>query len=203
MSKKLIREYIALCPGGICDITLLTEQERQLRNNGYTILTGVLSTANKKNQNGRIYQKHILERELNNYQKKIKSKTAIGALDHPDSEIVELASAALMIERAWWDGDDILGVIKVLKNTPNGQTLEGLIKDGVQIGISSRALGSVRETPQGVIVEDDLQILCWDAVADPSNIGSYLQLREARLPTEKYFDKAYRINALLNDIIGQ
>lgn len=197
----LLREFYSLCPNGICDIGLLTEDEKRMRNDGYTILTGILQSADKKNGNGRVYRRKILEREMENYQKAIRERRSTGELDHSNESIINLKNASHLILRTWWDGNDVMGVIKVLKSTPSGQTLEGLMKDGVQVGISSRGLGSLSETNNGLVVEDDFQLICFDIVENPSNFGSFMHVNESKI--KEYFTKADRINRLLNEILSK
>lgn len=87
--------------------------------------------------------------------------------------------------------------MKVL-NTPSGKTLRTLVEDGVNIGISSRALGSVREENGKTFVENDLQLVCFDVVSEPSVQNAFLNLTE----TKNLFitTKADRLNRILNDI---
>lgn len=204
--KKLLIEYNALCPDGICNIDVLNEEERRLKKDGYYILTGILQAADTKNGNGRIYPRKILEREINNYQKAIREKRAIGECDHPNLETVSLQNASHMVLRTWWNGDDVWGSVKVLKNTPAGQILEGLLKDGVQLGISSRGLGTVDETPDGIIVKEDFQLIAFDIVSEPSTPDAYMFLKEGKeiknINEKEIFSKADRINRCLNDILG-
>ena len=75
-----------------------------------------------------------------------------------------------------------------------------MINDGVKLGISSRALGSVHESAGRTIVEDDLQLICFDIVSEPSTQGAFMQLSESKI--KQPFSKADRLNRLLNDIIG-
>ena len=76
--KYLLREYFQLCPDGICDAFLLTEQEkRMVKENDAMFLTGVIQRADAENGNGRIYKRNILERETNNYQKLIRERRAL------------------------------------------------------------------------------------------------------------------------------
>ena len=125
---------------------LLTEEEREGNKNGsHLIVAGKIQAAGKKNGNGRIYPKPILEREMKNYEKLVKEGRAIGELDHPDSSVVELKNASHLITEVWWKGADVMGKMKIL-DTPSGQTVKGLINSGVKLGISSRGLGSVRES---------------------------------------------------------
>ena len=89
MSKKLLREFFALCDGGICQ-DLLTEAEKKFVAEGGMILSGICQKAGTLNQNGRKYSKGILEREVERYQELIRQNRATGELDHPDSSIISL-----------------------------------------------------------------------------------------------------------------
>jgi hypothetical protein len=201
MNKILLKEFFSLCEGESCNIGLLTEGERKLKNDGFMILTGILQRADFRNQNGRIYKKNILEREIENYQKSIREARSYGELDHCDEAVINLKNTSHMIIRTFWNGDDVMGVIKVLK-TPSGAILEGIVKSGGTIGISSRALGSLKESPQGSIVGEDLEIICWDAVSQPSVQNAYLHLNESRqYDSKRIFTKADRINRILNNIL--
>jgi hypothetical protein len=122
-----------------------------------------------------------------------------GNCDHPDSSVINLKNASHLVTQVWWNGKDVMGKLRVL-NTPSGQILKSLVNEGVQLGISSRALGSVREENGKTIVEDDLQLICFDMVSDPSTVGAFMQLAENKEPN--IFTKADRIYRLLNDIVG-
>jgi hypothetical protein len=199
MSKLLLKEFQELDYNNPSNDSVLNEEERKLKEEGYFILSGIIQSANRLNGNGRVYSRKILEREMDNYQKVIRERRSTGELDHADSFEVNLKNASHLILRAFWHNDDVYGIIKVLKNTPSGKILEGLLKDGVQLGISSRALGSLKETPQGAMVQDDLQLICFDIVNEPSTPNAYL-IPESR--TRNIFTKADRLNRLLNDITG-
>jgi hypothetical protein len=177
MSKDLLREYYELCPGGICD-DLLTEAEKRFVANGGLILSGVMQRADAQNGNGRIYPRPVLEREIQKYQQLIKENRALGELDHPDDSVVNLKNASHMVTDIWWNGDDVMGKAKIL-NTPSGQILKALVESGVKLGISSRGLGSVRETRGQTIVEDDFNLICFDFVSDPSTTGAFM-MRESK-----------------------
>jgi len=144
MSKILLREYYELCPGGVCQ-DLLTEEEKRQVAEGAVIMTGILQKANTRNGNGRTYPVQVLRREMDNYQKCIQDNRALGELDHPEDSVINLRNASHMVTQTWWDGDTVLGKVKIL-DTPSGKILKALIKDGVKLGISSRGLGSVSES---------------------------------------------------------
>ena len=139
-------------------------------------------------------------REVKTYQKLVKENRALGELDHPDDSVINLRNASHMVTDLWWEGQDLKGKIKVL-STPTGKILESLINDGVKLGISSRALGSVHESAGKTIVEDDLQLICFDIVSEPSTQGAFMQLSESKI--KEPFSKADKLNRLLNDIVGE
>ena len=179
---------------------LLTEEEREGNKQGiHLVLAGKIQAAGKKNGNGRIYPKPILEREMKNYTKLVREGRAIGELDHPDSSVVELKNASHLITEVWWDGDDVMGKLKILE-TPAGQVAKQLVKGGVQLGISSRGLGSTRQEGGTTMVEDDFQLLCFDLVSEPSTNGAFLVAEGKEVKT--HLTKADRINRAMNDILG-
>jgi len=189
-----------MCEGGVCQ-DFLTESEKAEVRNGSVYLTGVMQRADEKNGNGRIYPFRILEREVENYKKLISENRALGELDHPEDSVVALKNASHIVTDIWWEGKNVMGKIRVLRHTPNGQILEGLAKDGVQLGISSRGLGSVHESMGNTIVEDDFQLLCFDMVSEPSTQNAFMSLRESK-NQPNIFTKADRINRLLTEIVG-
>jgi hypothetical protein len=83
------------------------------------IMKGILQKAETLNQNGRVYPRIILEREIRNYQKFIKENRALGELDHPDSSVVELKNASHIIKSAYMEGNIVYGTVEIL-NTPSG-----------------------------------------------------------------------------------
>ena len=197
--KYLLREYYSLCDGGVCQDFLTESEKREMRDEGAMYLTGVCQKANYKNGNGRIYPKPVLEKAIEKYKRLIENRQSIGALDHPDSADVSLKDASHIITDVWWEGDDVMCKLKVLP-TEQGNQLKNLVKD-VQIGLSSRSLGSVTEKNGNIIVESDLEILCWDCVQSPSVDSAFMRLTEAKinvLNENKSYDK---IHKLLDEIL--
>jgi len=205
MNKQvLLQEYYALCEGGVCQ-DLLTEREKQEMRDGTALyLTGVMQRADAKNGNGRVYSLDILKREAKNYMKLIKEKRALGELDHPESSVVNLQNCSHLVTEVWFDGNDMMGKIKAL-STPSGEILKSLIKSGVQVGISSRGLGSVEDRAGHTYVQDDFQLICFDIVADPSTKGAFMKpnIRESKKLMNRIFTKADRINRALNSILEE
>ena len=202
MGKKLLREYYELCEGGVCQ-DLLTEEEKRYVANGGLILTGKLQEADVQNGNGRVYPHRVLMREMKNYQKLVQERRALGELDHPEDSVINLKNASHMVTDVWWDDKSVMGKVKVL-NTPSGKVLQALVNDGASLGISSRGLGSVHESTNGTIVEDDFQLICFDFVSEPSTPGAYMAISEGKTYNEpNVFTKADKINRILNDILRE
>ena len=199
MSDKLIlREYYELCEGGVCE-DHLTEAEKIEIRAGALYLTGIMQKANTPNGNGRVYPEGVLKREVQNYQKLVRERRALGELDHPEDSVINLKNASHMVTDIWWDGQSVMGKVKVL-NTPSGRILHDLVSSGVTLGISSRGLGSVHESNNGqAVVEDDFQLICFDFVSEPSTPGAYM-MKEHKEPN--IFNKSDRINRALNDVLA-
>ena len=177
MPKQLLQEYFELCPDGQCAIDILTESERKrVVNEGTVYLVGVCQKAGTKNGNGRVYQKPTLAREVQAYQKAIKERRSLGELDHPDDSVINLKNASHLIVKMWWQDDNVMGKIEIL-STPSGRILTDLVKAGVKLGISSRGLGTVKESLGVTMVEDDFQLICFDIVSEPSTPGAYLSTK--------------------------
>ena len=199
MSNKLVlREYYALCEGGVCQ-DLLTEDEKHFVRDGGMILSGKLQEADCKNGNGRVYSEAILAREVQNYKKVVKEQRAVGELDHPDNSVVSLERVSHRVTDIWMEGPAVMGKLKVM-DTPAGKTLRALVEGGCQMGISSRGVGTVSESGGVTTVNDDFQLICFDMVSEPSTPGAYMNLSESKI--NNVFTKADRINRALNDILG-
>jgi len=195
----LLREYYELCEGGVCQ-DLLTEDEKRYVADGGMILSGIMQKADAINGNGRIYPHKVLMKEVENYQKLVKDRRALGELDHPEDSVINLKNASHMVTDIWWNQKDVMGKVKVL-DTPSGKVLQELVRSGVSLGISSRGMGSVREDQNQTIVEDDFQLICFDFVSEPSTPGAFM-MKEARDYQNKVFTRADRINRLLNEVLN-
>jgi len=178
-------------------------QESRDRNDGKIILNGPLQKAETLNQNGRIYPRAILEREVRNYQKFIQENRALGECDHPDSSVVELKNVSHIVREAYMNGDICYGAVELL-DTPAGKILQSLVESGVTLGISSRGVGSTRKDGDYQVVQDDFQLICWDFVSEPSTPGAFMmregvEVRDCDL--QKYFTKTDRIDRIFNEIL--
>lgn len=164
-------------------------------------VVGIMQRAGAKNQNGRIYDRDILEREVQNYiENFVKVGNAYGELDHPESAIVSLKNASHVVKDLWWQGEDLMGRVELL-NTPSGNIVKEIVKGGHTIGISSRGTGSVTQTNEGTLmVQPDFELVCWDFVSNPSTQGAFMNaisLNEGKLKAGKY-DK---LDNILNNIL--
>ncbi len=162
---------------------------------------GVMQRAGAKNQNGRIYEKSILMREVKKYMTEfVKNGNAFGELDHPESAVVSLKNASHVVKDLYWTGDDLMGKVELL-NTPAGNIVKEIIKAGHTIGISSRGTGSVQQTNEGYLeVQPDFELVCWDFVSNPSTHGAFMNpisLNENKGEVDKYA----KVHNIINDIL--
>ena len=162
---------------------------------------GVMQRAGAKNQNGRVYEKKLLQRETKKYMDEfVKNGNAFGELDHPESPVVSLKNASHVVKDLYWNGDDLMGKVELL-NTPAGNIVKEIIKAGHTIGISSRGTGSVQQTNEGTLeVQPDFELVCWDFVSNPSTHGAFMnpvKLNEGRAKLPKY----HNLNVIINDIL--
>ena len=197
MSMTLLKEWTAI------KYTPDLVKESRALNNGKILLKGIIQRADTLNQNGRIYPRAILEREIINYQKFIRENRALGECDHPDTSVVELKNASHLIKEASMRGDDVYGVVELL-DTPSGKILQSLVESGVTLGISSRGVGSTRQQGNALIVQEDFQLICFDIVSEPSTPGAFIN--ESKKFTQNdlkmTFNKSDRIDRIFNEIIG-
>ena len=146
-------------------------------NNGKLVVKGVLQRAESKNQNGRVYPREVLLKEVGKYlDTNVQERRALGELDHPDSSVVNLNNASHNVVEMHWDGDDLLGTVEVL-STPAGNILKELFKSGIKLGISSRGLGSVEPMKEEdtVEVQPDFELIAFDFVSNPSTHGAFMR----------------------------
>tara|TARA_R110001583_G_scaffold13766_4_gene58703 strand:- start:3724 stop:4353 length:630 start_codon:yes stop_codon:yes gene_type:complete len=198
MTKTLLIDYTPF------DITPQMIIESEQKNNGRVIVTGVLQRAGAKNQNGRVYPKDILSREVNEYKKiQVAERRALGELDHPESSVVNLSNASHNVLDVWWKGDDVVGKVEVL-STPAGNILKELLKSGIKLGISSRGLGSVKEIHEDntVEVQDDFELVCWDFVSNPSTHGAFMQrVNESVSVKRRRVSKYDKVNNIISEML--
>jgi len=173
--------------------------EGKLSERGNPIVEGILATAEVKNGNGRYYAKELWEREIDKYWDSVKQNRALGELDHPESSIVNLKNVSHNIKDMWWDGDHVIGKIEILP-TPSGNILKALIDSGIQVGVSSRGMGSLKQMGEVMEVQDDFELLCWDFVSTPSNPGSYMHLVKEGLDLSSQQNYG-KVNSIVREIL--
>ena len=171
-------------------------------NDGRLIVKGVLQRAESKNQNGRVYPREVLLKEVSKYlDEQVAERRALGELDHPESSVVNLNNASHNVIEMHWDGDDLLGTVEVL-STPSGNILKELFKSGIKLGISSRGLGSVEPMREGegdtVEVQPDFELIAFDFVSNPSTHGAFM--RPVNEGVEKQKPET-RIESIINSIM--
>ena len=183
--------------------------ERSIKENKPLMVSGIIQRAEAKNQNGRIYPKDILEREIKKYAEgPVKERRAMGELDHPESSVINLQNVSHNIVEVKMKGNDVYGKVEIL-STPAGNILKELFRNGITVGISSRGMGSVKENmSEGTVeVQDDFELLCFDFVSTPSTHGAFMRpvgraLQEGIVSSVSEYEYKYtNVNNIIRDII--
>jgi hypothetical protein len=132
-------------------------------------IEGVFLQSELKNRNGRVYPFQVLEREVGRYNEEyVKTKRALGELGHPDGPTVNLDRVSHRITELRAEGNNFMGKAQIL-DTPMGKIAKSLLGEGVQLGVSSRGMGSIDKREDTSYVMDDFMLAtAADIVADPS-----------------------------------
>ena len=195
---KLIREEIE-------SVEILVEQKNGKKS---MYIEGVFLQGNIKNRNGRMYPMETLRREVARYSENhVVAGRALGELGHPDGPTVNLDRVSHKIVSLKESGSNFIGKAKIL-NTPMGKIASSLIEEGVKLGVSSRGIGSLKMTREGInVVGDDFMLAtAADIVADPSAPDAFVEgimegkewVWDGGILREKYAAKTYKqINTLV------
>lgn len=148
------------------------------------IVSAVFQKYGIKNANGRIYPEDILKREVQKYlENQVANGSAVGALDHPSYSSLSGHDVAHRILDLRWEGHTLVGEMKLHLSpgfkqhgicSTSGDLVANMIIDGIRIGVSSRAVGSVEEKFGTLIVGDDLELVGWDDVLEPSTSNAWI-----------------------------
>ena len=133
-------------------------------------IKGIFMQADIKNQNGRVYPKEVLQKEVSNFNNKyVKEGRALGELGHPMGPVINLDRVSHVIKELTEDGKNFIGKAKVM-DTPNGKIVKNFISEGVKLGVSSRGMGSLKANKKTGVneVQKDFVLSTVDIVADPS-----------------------------------
>jgi hypothetical protein len=140
-------------------------------------IEGIFLQSELKNRNGRMYPESVMDNEVGRYIKEsVEKNRAYGELGHPDTPSINLDRVSHMIVSLRKEGTNYIGKAKILE-TPMGQIARGLLDGGANLGVSSRALGSLQTNNEGVqIVQDDFMLsTAADIVADPSAPDAFVR----------------------------
>jgi hypothetical protein len=158
---KLIAEHID------SQISLLSEAAQGGQSKSY--LHGIFMQAEKPNRNKRRYPRTVLAPAVDKYIKEqVNTGRAVGELNHPDGPTVNLDKVSHRITELKWDGNNVVGKALIL-DTPMGKIVKGLMEGGVQLGVSTRGMGSLKSAKDGIMeVAEDFILATVDIVQDPS-----------------------------------
>lgn len=135
---KLITEYTET------DVQCIVEKKED--GSKTHVIEGVFMQAESKNRNGRIYPKAVMESAVKKYvDEQVSKDRAVGELNHPEGPTVNLDKVSHKITELKFEGNDVMGKARIL-DTPMGNIVKGLLEGGVQLGVSTRGMGSPRAT---------------------------------------------------------
>jgi len=138
------------------------------------IIEGVFAQAEQKNRNGRIYPKKTMERAVNKYvEEQVSKNRAVGELNHPEGPTVNLDKVSHLITDLRFEGNDVIGKASIL-DTPMGKIVKGLLEGGVNLGVSTRGMGSLEQRGGASYVGDDFVLSTVDIVQDPSAPNAFV-----------------------------
>ena len=197
---KLIREEIE-------SVEFLVENRNGKKS---MYIEGVFLQGNIKNRNGRMYPMETLRKEVGRYNENhVQSGRALGELGHPDTPTVNLDRDSHKIVSLKESGANFIGKAKIL-GTPMGKIASSLVEEGVKLGVSSRGIGSLKPTREGVnVVGDDFMLAtAADIVADPSAPDAFVEgimegkdwVWDGGILREKFAEKTY---ATINTLVDQ
>ena len=163
---KLISEYTEN------DVQCIVEKNEDGSKNH--IIEGIFAMAESKNRNGRIYPRPIMEKAVQKYVSEQVSKgRAVGELNHPDGPTINLDKVSHLITELKCEGNNVMGKARIL-DTPMGQIVKGLLEGGVQLGVSTRGMGSLEQRGGTMYVKDDFMLNTVDIVQDPSAPNAFV-----------------------------
>ena len=152
-------------------LNVLTEEKNGKKK---YVIEGIFAQADKKNRNGRVYPKPIMEKAINTYvENQVSKGRAVGELNHPEGPTVNLDKVSHKIDELNFKGNDVMGKATVL-DTPMGKVVEGLLDGGVRLGVSTRGMGSLQQQNGAMVVKDDFLLNAIDIVQDPSAPGAFV-----------------------------
>ena len=195
---KLIREEIE-------SVEFIVEERNGKKS---MFIEGIFLQGDIKNRNGRMYPMECLRREVQRYNENhVQAGRALGELGHPDGPTVNLDRVSHKIVSLKENGSNFIGKAKIL-STPMGKIAESLINEGVKLGVSSRGIGSLKQTREGVnVVGDDFMLsTAADIVSDPSAPDAFVEgimegkdwVWDGGILREKFVEKTYKeINTLV------
>ena len=174
------------------------------------ILFVVLQKFGVENRNGRIYPEHILKREATNYEELIRTRSAIGESDHPETSVISNSRVSHEIKKIWWEGHTLVGEIEIIMSpgfinqgiiSCEGDQIANMLRKGIRVGVSSRGVGSLEEIGGKLLVQDDFELICWDIVTSPSTPGSYMFHK--RSDAQPFMESVKKSSNLLMDDLDE
>ena len=163
---KLISEFVDQ------DIRILTESTKDGKKS--YVIEGIFMMADTKNRNGRVYESKVMKPAIEKYvREQVNTGRAVGELNHPDGPTINLDKVSHRITSLKIEGSNVVGRAQIL-DTPMGKIVQGLLEGGVQLGVSTRGMGSLESRNGIMYVKDDFILSTVDIVQDPSAPNAFV-----------------------------
>jgi hypothetical protein len=161
------------------------------------ILEAVFQKYDTVNANGRIYPRDILMKQVEAYQERIRDNRAYGEQNHPEQTVIDLGRLSHEVEELHWEGKTLVGKVRIITSegfrrsgiiSCVGDNIANLILSGLKVGLSSRGIGTVETKLGKTYVCDDFELICFDAVSDPSTPNAWICSRGDENEKQQYIE---------------
>lgn len=193
----------------LTEVMVMEKAQAKVLDNGIVIVEGIFQKGDEPNANKRIYPMEYLSREVDRLLPLVQARALVGELDHPfypdpnEASIIHAQHSSHVIGKLWTEGNIVMGRAEAL-DTPTGKILQEFIKKKVQIGVSSRSLGDVRDGINGFqYVDESLKVITWDMVIGPSVVESKMAAVSAMNEWKVFKETEQRVKQKLSENIAK
>ena len=187
----------------ICDCWGPTQlqfvESKKTKRDGRVVFYGPFTETDRANRNNRIYPDNVMRPEFNRLAKLASEGKLMGEADHPSDSVIHIQGVSHRIMRMWWDDHrpNVGWCECITTSTANGMILEGLLNDGVPIGISSRGVGSGAMNRNGnLVISEGFRLVTGDIVGDPSYQEAWMNIKESVENDIKVGRKRFSLNGI-------
>lgn len=179
-TSTIIRDSMPL---KVLDLKTLTEDINGQKKR-VTRLTSLCQKADWINENGRFYAVDVVKEAVEAIQPSIRARQVLGEFDHPEDSKIHMDRCCHIVTKLWMEGKNVYATYEILEDMPCGRMLKALIDQNVNVSVSSRGVGEMsaifREGREILEVAPGFRFITWDAVNEPSVLGTKLNMMESK-----------------------